>query len=192
MTIKLLATLRDKDIFPNRTFKVINEWQPRKTVKIIVLNDDNQIALVTNSIHGIYLLPGGGIEDGEKIEQAATRECEEEIAYGINSHIIIGKTKEFRSRDSKEYDTSCVLAKITKPVGQDRRTDNEKDLELKAKWFNLSDAQAILREQENKLKAGKIEFYNVGFNIVRDKIFVEHFIKIKNHASQISHGNNNI
>ncbi|MBU1179595.1 NUDIX domain-containing protein [Patescibacteria group bacterium] len=175
--MKLLATLKDKDIFPNREIKDNDKWQLRKTVKIIALNKNNQIALITNPIHGFYLLPGGGIEEGEEIEMAANRECEEEIGYSVDNQIIIGKTKEFRDRESKEYDTYCVSAKITKPVDQDKRTKNEKKLGLNVEWFDIDKALKTLKEQGEKLKSGKVEFYNTGFNIVRDRIFVEYFIK---------------
>ena len=177
MNTKLLATLKDQDIFPDKKIATVNKLQLRKTVKIIALNKNNQVALVTNSIHGFYLLPGGGIEDSEEIEQAAARECEEEIAYGINSQVVIGRIKEFRNRDGKEYDTYCVSAKIIKPTGEDKRTDNEKKLGLNVEWFDLDKASEIFLAQENKLKTGQVEFYNTGFNIVRDKIFFEYFIK---------------
>jgi len=176
MTIELLATLKDQDIFPNKKMITVNEWQPRKTIKIIALNEINQVALITNPIHGFYLLPGGGVEDGETLEQAGARECEEEIVYSINNQIIIGRTKEFRSRDKKEYDTYCVSAKITSPVGQDKRTDNEKNIGLYVEWFDLDKSLEILKEQEDKLKSNKVKFYNTGFNIVRDKIFIEYFV----------------
>jgi len=177
MDVKLLATLKDQDVFSNKKIETVDKWQLRKTVKIIALNNDNQVALVTNPTHGFYLLPGGGIEDDENIERAALRECEEEIAYGIDNQIIIGRTKEYRGRDGKEYDTYCVFAKITKKIDQDKRTDNEKEVGLNVEWFNLDRASGIFTAQEDKLKTNQVEFYNTGFNILRDKIFFEHFIK---------------
>lgn len=34
-----LATLRDKDVFPNKNFPEVVEWIERKTVKIILRNE---------------------------------------------------------------------------------------------------------------------------------------------------------
>jgi 8-oxo-dGTP diphosphatase len=177
MEIKLLATIKDKDVFPDKKFGVINIWQPRPTVKIIALNEKNQLALITNRIISFYTLPGGGIDGDETIEQAAGREADEEINYLIDDIKIIGRTKEFRGRDKKEYDTYCVSAKTTQPSNKDTRTENEKDLDIRVEWFDLNQAFDILKTQEEKIKAGKVQFYHTSFDVVRDKIFIEHFIK---------------
>ena len=131
--------------------------------------------MVTNPVHNFYLLPGGGIESNENTEEAAKRECEEEINYGVDNIEIIAKTKEFRGRDKKEYTTYCVSAKITDQTSTDTRTDNEKELGMNAVWMELGEALKIFKDQEKKLKDGKVKFYNIGFNIVRDKLFFEKF-----------------
>ncbi len=74
MTITPITTLKDSDIFPNKEVVEITEWTPRRTVKIIIKNSAGKIALVTNPAHNFFLLPGGGVDEGEEIFIAADRE----------------------------------------------------------------------------------------------------------------------
>ncbi len=167
-----IATLYDKDIFPNKIFPPTNNWVLRKTVKIILQDSKNKIALVTNPIHNYYLLPGGGIEDGEELYAAADRECQEEVNYSIEPTTIIGVTKEYRGRDDKKYQTYCVLAKVKEKTKIDLRTEEERQNGTTSSWYTLEEVKEIFDRQNNLLKSGEIDFYNIGFNIVRDRIFL--------------------
>jgi 8-oxo-dGTP pyrophosphatase MutT (NUDIX family) len=69
--MKPLITLRDEDIFPNNYFHGKNTWESaeRVAVRCIVEDEEGNIALC-----GTYyrLLPGGGVEQNETLEQSAT------------------------------------------------------------------------------------------------------------------------
>lgn len=152
---------------------VIKEWEIRKTVKIILLNKKKEIALVTNPIHKCYLLPGGGINDKENLWSAANRECCEETRLSIIKGEFIGVVKEYRARDRKLYETFGVTARVFKNIPEDLRTDNEKNSGLIVKWHTINDVNKIFQNQYKSLISGKIEFYNTGFNIARDKLFFD-------------------
>lgn len=165
-----LATLSDKDIFPYKEFTPVAKWVLRPTVKIILQNSEGKIALVTNSIHNIFLLPGGGIDDGEEVLIAANRECVEEVGCSIIQSEIIGVTEEYRARDKKRCETYGVIARVQEIISGDSRTDEEKKNGLIPVWLSKEDVAEKFRKQEELLFLGKIEFYNTGFNIVRDNI----------------------
>lgn len=173
--MNILKTISDRDIFPGKDFSEVSEWSERKTVKIILLNDKNEIALVTNPIHNFYLLPGGGIEEGEDIFVAANREVQEEVGFSIREPKLIGSVEEFRSRDMKHYVTTCISAQAGSKIEQDLRTEEEKENGLVVEWFTLSDALILLEKQVAKQKEKEIPFYNTSFNIVRDHFFVDRF-----------------
>ncbi len=86
----------------------------RKGVSALIINKNNEFLLVNlNSFEErFFAIPGGGIEDGENLEEAVYREIMEEL--GINSSLLelIGIGKEplyykFKTpkvtREGKEY-----------------------------------------------------------------------------------------
>jgi ADP-ribose pyrophosphatase YjhB (NUDIX family) len=175
--MKPITTLNDSDVFPHKQAAAVETWSERRTVKIVLQNERGEIALVTNPVHNCHLLPGGEIEDGESVHQAADRECREEANRSIKQPVDIGIVEEFRARDGKHYITSGVAALADTPTEEDTRTGNEKDLGLKVNWYPLDDVLKIFADQNRRLAEGKIEFYNTGFNIVRDKAIVDEAVK---------------
>jgi ADP-ribose pyrophosphatase YjhB (NUDIX family) len=172
-----IITLNDNDVFPHKQTAAVEAWSDRRTVKIVLQNERGEIALITNPIHNCHLLPGGGIEDGESVHQAADRECREEANRAIKQPVDIGIVEEFRARDGKHYITYGVAALADASTNEDARTGNEKDLGLKVNWYPLDDVLKIFADQNRRLSAGKIEFYNTGFNIVRDETIVAEAMK---------------
>lgn len=175
--MKYLITLKDKDIFPEKKVIEVSEWTPRRTVKIIIKNNEDKIALVTNPFHNCFLLPGGGIDDGEEIYIAADRESREETKYSIVPIKIIGTIEEFRARDNKYYETYGVFAEAFEKVNGDLRTDQEKKNQLTCVWLSKEEVEMKFSEQEALLREGKIHFYNTAFNIVRDHIFYKEVVR---------------
>ena len=168
--MKYIATLSDKDIFPNKEISPIKEWNLRKTVKIIIKNDEGKIALVTNPIHKCFLLPGGGVDGDEEIITAANRESREEALCSITNPEIFGTIEEYRARDGKRYETSGVFAHLKEMISEDLRTEDEKKNDLNVIWCTLKEAEEKFNNEEILLYEGKIDFYNTGFNIMRDHI----------------------
>lgn len=142
-----LKIFYDKDIFPAKETPVTKQWSIRKTVKIILLNKNNEIALVTNSIHKFYLLPGGEIDNKENLWNAADRECREETGITIKKGEIIGVVKEYRARDEKIYETFGVIAYAVQNISEDLRTKDEKTNGLFFNWHTISNANKIFQNQ---------------------------------------------
>ena len=175
--MEYITTILDKDIFPNKESPLVDEWTLRKTVKIIIKNNDGKIALVTNPVHNCFLLPGGGIDEDEEIITAANRESREEALCSITKTEIFGAVEEYRARDRKRYETYGVFAYIRETINEDLRTENEKKNGLNVIWCSLEEAEEKFNNQEILLREGKIDFYNTGFNIVRDHILFKTAIK---------------
>jgi len=168
-----ITTISDKDIFPNKETVQVTEWALRKTVKIIIKNKENKIALVTNPVHKYFLLPGGGVEENEEILIAANRESMEEALCSIIKPEIFGVTEEYRARDGMRYETYGIFADIGETITQDLRTNQEKENNLSVAWFTKKEVEEKFNQQEVLLRDGKVEFYNTGFNIVRDHILLK-------------------
>lgn len=56
------------------------------SVNMVVTNDDGEVLLIRRSDSGNWALPGGAIELGESVTQAATRETLEET--GVSCHVL--------------------------------------------------------------------------------------------------------
>jgi len=172
--VKYLKTLKDSDIFRNPEHQEPDSYEERQTVKVIVLNEKGEVALVTNPIHNLFLLPGGGAESDD-LEKEAERETLEEINYFVKIIKEVGKIEEFRNRNAKHYITTCFLAKTIRENQEDLRTEEEKKNGLIVQWFSYDEALKILSDQIKKVESGEVEFYNTAFNIVRDYFFVDLF-----------------
>lgn len=89
----------------------------RKGVSAIIINNENEILLVNlESFENKYFaVPGGGVEQGETLEDAAYREVYEELGIEKGSLELVGQSPvpvRFRfkvitmNRDGKKYDGS--------------------------------------------------------------------------------------
>lgn len=175
---KYLKIIKSSDIFPKSRIRKPKKYTKRQTVRAIVLNKKGDIALVTNSVHKLFLLPGGGAES-KNLRSEIKRECLEEINQVVKIIGVIGKTKEFRDRGEKEYITTCFVARAIKKANKDTRTEEEVKNGLRAVWVNKKKVINIFESQNKKVKSGKIKFYNTAFNVVRDFEFLKEFFNKK-------------
>lgn len=166
-----LLILRDEDIFPNKPVTPRSEWSDRPTAKVILLNHNNELALVSNKVTNLFLLPGGGIEPGEDIIAGTKRECREETGFEIDILQELGTTEDYRSRDSRHYVSYGFIAKAIS-LGTVTLAESEKDIGFFMEWHTIEDAVKLFAAQEEKVRRGEVEFYNTCFNIVRDSFFI--------------------
>jgi ADP-ribose pyrophosphatase YjhB (NUDIX family) len=167
----ILLVLRDKDIFPDAQDTAGIVWKDRPTGKVVLFNKEGQIALIGNKVNGFFLLPGGGIEPNESVEDGIKRECLEETGCGIEFQNALGVTEDYRARDGKHCTSYGYSAKAI-TYGEPTLTDSEADIGAYVKWLSLSEAVKLLALQEEKVKAGEVKFYNTCFNTIRDLLFL--------------------
>jgi len=124
---------------------------PRIGARVLLLNADNQVLLIhardpNDPDHHWWELPGGGLDDGETLTDAARREVAEESGLLLDT---IGRklwTREsrfhYRGRDHHRID-HVFLAHITDhtPQTPPRPTANERAGLIERRWWDQADLQ---------------------------------------------------
>lgn len=176
--MKKIATLHEKDIYPEKQSDESIEYSERITGKAIVLDTGNNIALIGNRQNEFLLLPGGGIDASENLQTGIIRECLEETGYSVNILDEVGCIDDYRPREKKHCISYCYTARVIGDKGDTKHTENEAGIGMYTKWVTLEEASDIFKKQKLELDSGKVAFYNTGFNIVRDFLFLEEAKKI--------------
>ncbi len=172
--MKNLGTHTQFDIFPKeRDNKEKITFEDRVTGTAIVFDDENNIALVGTKVNNFYLLPGGGIDKNESIECGIARECLEEIGCNVELMKAVGVLDDYRNRDKKHCINYCYTAKLVGVKWELTLTEDETKNGLHVIWVPLDEAIIILKKEVEQLKRSEVKFYNTGFNILRDYIFLK-------------------
>ncbi len=176
--MKNLGTHTQADIFPDTddNRKVII-FEDRATGKAVVFDDQKNIALIGNKVNSFYLLPGGGIDQNESIESGIVRECLEEIGCNVELSKTVGIIDDYRNRDKKHCINYCYTAKLIGEKGELKLTEEEEKNGLHVIWVSFDEALGILEKEVEQLKRGEVAFYNTGFNILRDWLFLKELKK---------------
>ncbi|MGB9730898.1 2-dehydropantoate 2-reductase [Calditerrivibrio nitroreducens] len=129
-------------------------YTPKLTVDMIVCNSKNEILLIErkNPPYG-WAIPGGFVDYGETVENAAKRELEEETGIAVNKFEMLGVYSD-PGRDIRFHTVSIVY--YTFSDDDPKAADDAKD----AKFFNIDklpediafDHKKIIEDFKNILK----------------------------------------
>lgn len=92
--MRRIAYLTDSDILGTPG---LSQAKPRLTARALVLNPQGLCAVMYAAKFGIYSLPGGGVEDGESVEEALLREIAEETGCQVDAFEPLGYVEENRA-----------------------------------------------------------------------------------------------
>ena len=92
--MKHIRTVTDKEILGTDG---LSNAKPRLTARAIIKNHNNQYAVMYAKGFDLFSLPGGGVEDGESIEDALRREVAEETGVNILAIKELGYVEENRA-----------------------------------------------------------------------------------------------
>lgn len=171
-----ITTIYQKNVFPEIVEDPDIEYTDRNTGKAIIIDDNGMVGLVGNKQNDFLLLPGGGIDAEENIEDGIIRECLEETGCNVVLKSEVGIIDDYRPRDKKHCINYCYVANVIGEKGEASHTDDESNIGMYTKWVDVKTALDIFKKQERDLKEGRVTFYNTAFNILRDTMFLEQAI----------------
>lgn len=110
----------------------------------IIINKDKKILLIHRFFQGreYYVIPGGGVEEGESVEEAVIREVKEETSLGAK---LDKKLFEFYNEFDKRTNHFFLVTEFTgTPMlgGPEARRNGEDDKYI-LEWHKLSELNSI-------------------------------------------------
>lgn len=155
--MKLLLTINPDGIDGN----MADAFRRREAARAVILDTDENIALLAVTKSGYHKLPGGGIEEGEDTQLALARECMEEVGCKITVTGELGSVREVRAKYSFVQDSYAYLAKVDGEKGAPDFTESELERGFEIRWMQLNEALDLLSSEQT-------DDYDGQFIVVRD------------------------
>jgi 8-oxo-dGTP diphosphatase len=163
--MELLLEIRDEDVYQSPV-EHTGDYNLRDAVRAVIFNEKDEISIQFVSKHNYHKIPGGGMEEGETIEESLRREVLEESGCEIEIGEPIGKILEYRNKINELQTNYCFLA-TTKGEPKKPSYDTEEiEDEFVPTWVNIDEAIRLLEDD-------KPSTYDSAFIIKRDITFLK-------------------
>jgi len=120
----------------------------RESVRVILLDHNNHIALMHVGIINFYTLPGGGIDENETAEQAVLREIHEETGCACEIIRHLGTIEENSKTCEWNGISHCYLTRVAGEKGIPQPTQLELDEKESVCWFSFDEVFDKITNQE--------------------------------------------
>lgn len=111
----------------------------RRASRVMMLNENGEVAVMHFTRTGLHKLPGGGIEQDESPEQAAHREVKEETGCTIKNLTPVGYYTEARHTHTL-YQISYLFVAELDTIGTAKPMPDEAEAGMTLVWFASPDA----------------------------------------------------
>ena len=134
------------DYFDDPSAPKANSLVP--SVNVLTVNDAGEILLIRRSDNGNWALPGGAVELGESLPDAAVRETFEETGVRVELTGIVGTFTDprhvmlYNSNGEARQEFSIVV--MARPVGGEPAASDESS---DARWVTPSDLAGLVMDR---------------------------------------------
>jgi len=170
--MKILKEISEGSLGLSDEFEKFGDtYELRKSARAILLNAQGEMATQYLKTYTYHKLPGGGVEEGESVEEALKREILEEV--GCECEIIkpVGVVIEYRNKYKMIHISYCFVAQVVGEVGAPKLEDGEIEEGQETLWMQ----PAVVLEKMKSDTPGKFEGH---FILEREKAFIEEFLRV--------------
>lgn len=165
----LIRTITEEDFERPVHPSTWSTFRHRVGARAILINKDNEIALMHVSNRNYYKLPGEGVEKDETLEQTLKRELHEEAgADDIEILAEIGEIDEIREGMQKKSIHYCYLVRLIGELKDTEQTEEELSQGYQIIWAKDIDQAIELVESSNPPEYGQ------DFECLRELTFLQH------------------
>lgn len=174
--MNLIGKISDIDIGEEEI--VCENPNTRTAVRVILINDDNKIAILHKKNKNEYKLVGGGVDEGESYEEALKRETLEESGCKIEILSELGYIEEYRGKMNFKQFSYVYVAKVIEDTKVLHLTQKEIDEGSEICWFKPIEALQKISECYDKVKASEYSsVYSTKIIIKRDMFILQKYLE---------------
>lgn len=151
----------------NASEEEVKTYGTREAARAVVLDNENNVALLHATKTDYYKLPGGGLDDDTDKIIALKRECREEIGCEVEVLGEIGLVNEWRKFCRLHQISYCYFAKVVGEKGNPGFTESETAEGFEVAWLPYDEALRTLKGS----RAEQIEAK--GYMVPRDIAILE-------------------
>lgn len=120
----------------------------RKAARTVIFDDDNKTAIISVNNGEYFKIPGGGIEPGQTIRQAACAEARQEAGCRVNLLKKIGTHSYLDPNTGTEHQSVCYLASKAGVSEKTQFTSFEKKNKFKLQWLSVDEAVSLFKQAQ--------------------------------------------
>lgn len=132
----------------NISANIYKKFTQRTSARGIIFDEENNIALLHVTQKGYYKLPGGGIDEGESLEEGFKRECQEEAGVEIATEQEIGIITEIIPRFEQVNTSHVFIGHVVGSKHNPTFTDHEKGRGFELLWVPFEKAYRLVKESD--------------------------------------------
>lgn len=168
--MKLLAEVTDLEAKTGvDSFQLEDVYRIRKSARAILLNQDGLVATQYLRTYDYHKLPGGGVDQGETIEEALKREIKEEVGCACNILVPIGIVIEYRAKHEMLHVSYCYSAMVDGEIEATALEAQEIEEGQETQWISIEELERLLKTERPEKYTGK-------FIRLRELAFVREYV----------------